>query len=410
MRYIFKKSAAAIAIAFPLLCSCGKDDPDTAPNVKVDTEPNVEAEAADTEENDIFNAFHLNNSKKFYLNDYEIIALGKERVKLDGNVTVDQFYTIVPLYAYETEGSNYTGDFYLVDATISIASDAMYKGLNEVTIKRSKNQTAVYKYSGFYLTGYGFDAEIVTDDYVKFNEFPLPKTTENAITYTSGTTVNLDATLSGTEETGGITIGSGVKMSKSKTRSVNDIGIVNNTSYDGGKVSYKISVNNLPKKSENPKTPPTVARTTFDLHYSWIWQIPGVPERDKRTFKMKTKISDLSYVCMLQDHSLITQHDFVNSFETSFDLPAPCRKPVGSITIGNSEEGKLMRGFELTDSRTREVFKDESGSVYSAGQEYKIYVPEGDYRIRFILGDRTVSGSGLKVSRGKDLYRSAGSF
>ncbi len=410
MRYIFKKFAAATAIAFPLLCSCEKESPETAPDVKADTEkPYVEAEASDTEENDIFNAFHLNNSKKFYMEDYEIITLGKEHIKLDGNVTVDQFYTIVPLYAYETEGSNYTGDFYLVDATISIASDAMYKGVNEVVIKQSRNKKAVYKYSGFYLTGYGFDAEIVTDDYVKFNEFPLPKTTENATTYTSGTTINLDATLSGTSEAGGITIGSGVNRSKSKTRSVNDIGIVNNTSYDGGKVSYKINVNNLPKKSQNPKAPPTVARTTFDLHYSWIWQIPSVPEGDKRTFKMKVKISDLSYVCMLQDHSLITQHDFVKSFETTFDLPAPCRKPVGSITIGNSED-ELMRGFELTNTRTREVFKDESGSVYAKGQEYKIHVPEGDYRISFKLGDRTVSGSGLKVSRGKDLYRSSGSF
>ena len=45
----------------------------------------------------------------------------------DGNIKVyrmcirDRYYSVIPLYAFKTSKSNYIGDFYIVDATFSVA-------------------------------------------------------------------------------------------------------------------------------------------------------------------------------------------------------------------------------------------------------------------------------------------------
>ncbi len=72
--------------------------------------------ATDTSGEDLLQATHISSVYDFSLKNETIFEDKKGKLQLSGEGRFEQYYSIIPLYAFTSDKSNYVGDFYLVDA------------------------------------------------------------------------------------------------------------------------------------------------------------------------------------------------------------------------------------------------------------------------------------------------------
>ena len=357
--------------------------------------------SANTSGEDLLQAFHLYSSFAYNF-DKTLDSNKKGTLKLTGNGTFDQYYSIIPLYAFRSEKSTYIGDFYLVDATFSVSSKDMYSGVNE-DFKWGKNASALV---GFFLTGYKVEISLERGNGTavtsRFNQAPSPSTTINSTTYTSGMSWSFDTGLSGGPLGAGLSLSTGCSYSSTKTRVVRDLSIIDNSDANGN-VSYKLEIKNLPQ--DKVTAPPAISRSTFDFHCGWAWSVQNTTESDTTTrYRMKVTLSEMKYRDLVGGSNgkgkVVVQDWPIDKQVFYIDLPVPNRIPYGKVKFVNSEKGKFVTEIVFTDVKnSAKVYRDRSGSVYSYQQCYEASLPEGTYNVRYKLGGVTYTGNNIVINR-----------
>ncbi len=393
MKYIHTLSAFALAA---LLASCGEK----SLNVGI---PEYESEKRD----ELLQSAHSSESFQVKLDNVAIYTNNKDKkFKKSGSATFDALFTITPLYAFKSEKSNYVGDFYVIDATFSVASDKMYFGKEEV-YEYTYWGIDYFDIKGFFLKSYQIETSIVdrsgNEITPVFQKAPSPSTTIGTTTYTSGVTWKFDAALSGGIKDRNLTSGAGFTYDSSRSRTVKDISITN-LSTSSGKVGYKLTVNNLPKDAYRGYVP-EVAINTFDFHCGWVWQIDNTPENDAdKEFIMQVCIKELTYGT--------TESDFVKpDYVLKVALPIPNRVASGTVVLTNTVKDKYMTDVRFTDAKGK-VFADNSGSVYGKEKYYTASLPEGNYTLSFKLDGKEYSSGAaeIAVKRAEELPLASGYY
>ncbi len=342
-----------------------------------------------------------------------IIYHNKKRdYKESGTASFDSFFTITPLYAFKSDNSNYVGDFYIIDATLALASDKMNFG---TTTAEYYGYYGVEKFDikGFYLKSYQVDISLQDQNgnavTPVFQKAPSPSTTVEATTYTSGVTWNFNAALSGGLKECNLTSSAGFSYDSSRSRTVKDVSITN-LSTSSGTVSYKLTINNLPNKKSS--SIPEIAQNTFDFHCGWIWQIDNTPENDTdRKFTMLVKIKDLTYGAY-GNYSEYYDTFAIPDKSYHISLPVPNRVASGKVVLTNTVNDTYMTDVTFTDANGK-VFADNSGSVYGKDKFYTASLPEGTYTLSFKLdGRQYASGDSnpVKVKRAEELPITSGYY
>lgn len=373
-----------------------------------------DANSANTAGEDLLQSIHLYSSHDYKIDKALIYKYKKNELRLTGNGRFEQYYSIIPLYAFRSTKSNYIGDFYIVDATFSVASDGMYLGMFRKTIPPDWTGD----FMGFFLTGYRVEISLVDDKGnsvpVRFNQVPSPSTTINSQTYTSGVTWSFDAGLSGGAAGAGLSLSSGCNFSSSRTREIRDLSIIDN-SKDGG-INYKLEIKNLPELINTQ--PPAISRSTFDFHCGWVWSVENTAESDAATrYRMKVTLSDMKYKSIFSDvpGKLPGVKDWsIKSEEFFIGLPVPNRVPCGNVKFVNSEKGKFMTDIVFIDSKSlsdpKSYHFDPSGSAYSYQECYETTLPEGTYVVQYKLGGTSYTGKNITVKRGETLELQSGYY
>ncbi len=383
--------------AAALLSSCGKQE--------LDTET---PEYISGNRDELLQSAHVSDSFQYKLDKVTIYKNNKDKqFKKSGSATFDGLFTITPLYAFKSENSNYAGDFYVIDATFSVASENMYFGKEEV-YEYTQYGIDYFDVKGFFLKGYQIETSLTdlsgNEIAPVFQKAPSPSTTIGATTYTSGVTWKFDAALSGGLKDRNLTSSAGFSYDSSRSRTVKDVSITN-LSSSSGTVSYKLTVNNLPKDAYHGSVP-EIAINTFDFHCGWIWQIDNTAENDTdKGFIMQVKIKDLTYGT--------TKSDFTSPVHVlNVPLPIPNRVASGKVVLTNTVKDTYMTDVTFTDADGK-VFADNSGSVYGKDKFYTVSLPEGNYKLSFKLDGRQYASddsSPVRVKRAEELPITSGYY
>ncbi len=396
----------ALCASVALLPSCGEKaelTPDPGPDI-IDN----------TGGEDLLQSIHLTRIYNYKLDNVLIHNVGYEH-RLSGKGSFEQYYSVIPLYAFRSDRSNYVGDFYIIDATFSVASSEMYAGLFRDREDSPSGPGAPFV--GFFLTGYSIDISLVDDKGdavpVRFNQMPSPSTTINSTTYTSGVNWSFEAGLSGGAVGSELSFNYGCSFSSSKTREVRDLSI-KDTSSDGS-VHYSFEIKNLPAYFTPP---PAISRATFDLHTGWVWSVDNTAESDTTTYyRMKVKMSQMNYRAIHRrsvSSKEYTQNWPIDSKEFYFNLPIPNRVPCGNVKFVNSEKETYMTGIVFTEADAGEgdkkTYADLSGSVYYYQEYYEAGLPEGTYKVSYKLGGTDYSGENIVITRGETLEIQSGYY
>ena len=374
----------------------------------------LDAHSANTSGDDLLQSIHLFSSHDYKIDKGLIFKDGKKEFRVTGEGRFEQYYSVIPLYAFKTSKSNYIGDFYIVDATFSVASSGMYAGKFNKVLPNGWTGD----FMGYFLTGYNVDISLVDDKGnqvpVRFNQVPSPSTTINSQTYTSGVTWSFEAGLSGGAAGAGLSLSSGCNFSSSRTREIRDLSIIDNSS--DGSIHYKLEVKNLPELVNTQ--PPAISRATFDFHSGWVWSVENTVESDAATrYRMKVTLSDMNYrdLCSSAPGGPYgIQNRPIEKKEFFIDLPVPNRIPCGNVKFVNSEKGKYMTDIVFIDSKSisdpKSYHFDPSGSVYSYQECYETSLPEGTYIVQYKLGGTSCTGKNIAVKRGETLEIQSGYY
>lgn len=371
--------------------------------------------SANTSGDDLLQSIHLFSSQDIKIDKGLIFKDGKNEFRVTGQGQFEQYYSVIPLYAFKSSKSNYVGDFYIIDATFSVASAGMYAG----KFKDTQLNGLQGSFMGYFLTGYRVDVSLVDDKGnsvpVRFNQVPSPSTTINSQTYTSGVSWSFEAGLSGGAAGAGLSLSSGCNFSSSKTREVRDLAIIDNSS-DGG-VHYTLEVKNLPTYLT---LPPAISRSTFDFHSGWVWGVENTKESDVTTrYRMKVTLSELNYrdlYCKGGGNKKPSAQNWpvIANKEFFIDLPVPNRIPCGNVKFVNSEKGKFMTDIVFIDTQNikdpKSYHFDSSGSVYSYQECYETSLPEGTYIVQYKLGGSSCTGNNIVIKRGETLELQSGYY
>lgn len=384
-----------------VFCSCDSDDAEEYSSSE-DIAANIVAE-------DLLEKTVRTSSDVVNFKNIELFKKGKEKCRMSGKATVNMTYSITPLYLHHSWENPLDGDYYIVEGTISIISDEMYKGYQ--TLKWGNGNRHTTRVRGFFLNNLDFDVSVnAVDDMsrnVEFSEIPYPMTTINSKTYTSGISWNLNGCVSGGKSGIGGTVETGVNFKKSESYSLSDVSIRNCCDTQKGIVNYNIAINNLPDSYD--KEPPLVSRNTLDFHFAWVWRIPHTKVNDTSTrYKMTVKINNLTYQCNNGDNfdNTIVSKTLAKEFE----LPLPNRVPTGSVELNNDQDMNLD-DIVYTNIDTRKEYCDTTFSAYGVSETYKRYLPVGKYNLRFKLdGTECKSNEVIEVERGKALNLKTGFY
>lgn len=401
MKELIRYISVLMALSCGVFCSCDNDD----------VEENFSSEniVANLEADELLEKTVKTSSDVVDFRNVELFKKGKEMCRMSGKATVNMTYSITPLYLHHSLENPLDGDYYIIEGTISIVSDEMYKG--HQTLKWGNGNRHITSVRGFFLNNFDFEVSVNAVDEmsrkVEFSEIPTPMTTINSKTYTSGMSWSLNGCVSGGKSGIGGTVDTGVNYKKTESYSLSDVSIRNCCNMQEGIVNYNVKVNNLP--SSYDKEPPLVSRNTLDFHFMWVWRVPHTKVNDTSTrYKMTVKLNNLTYQCNNGgnfDNTIVSK-----TLAKEFELPLPNRVPTGSVELNNDQDMNLD-DIVYTNINTRKEYRDTTFSAYGVSETYKRYLPVGKYNLRFKLdGTECKSTEPVEVERGKVLGLKTGFF
>lgn len=343
---------------------------------------------------------------------------------LDGNGNVSATYTVTPVHAFDDQAGH--GDYYLVNATYTIANANMYHPNH-----KNWHGGVQVRIGGFCLSQCDIETSIYSgdtkiDEVKLFSSSPKPETTIDTHTYTVSDSWNIGGSVTGgvkgsasekgatIEGNGSVTFNWGVAHTKSDSYTVSDLNVRNNS--DGNTVRFSLGNRNVVDYDWNCenglKDCAEFAKSSLIFHSSWIWYIPKAVDADGTTqFNIKTTIKPTYKSCRFYS----TKADYDEWFDTLDNtgvckLELPNRQPSGYVEIKNDTD-ETITNVTLYENGIYGKPVYSSQSSFASGSTAKFCMPTGNFFIEFERGKtasekkayRYKNGDHFELTRGNTL-------
>lgn len=336
---------------------------------------------------------------------------------LDGTGNASATYTITPLHAFNDQAGH--GDYYLVNATYTIANANMYHPNH-----KNWHGGVQVRIGGFCLCHCDIESSIYCGDSKidavrLFASSPKPETTINTHTYTVADSWNIGGGITGgikggtskIEGNGSLTFNWGVAHSKSDTYTVCDLNVKNNS--DANTVRFALDNRNVVDfdwgSEFGLKDCADFAKSSLIFHATWIWYIPNVVDVDENTkFSVKTRIFPQYKSCRFYS----TQADYNEWYDTltcegTCQLELPNRQASGYLEITNDSDETITNVTLYENSKAGKVVYN-SHSSFAKGSIAKFCMPVGKFFITFEKGKSALekkqyeykNGDSFELTRG----------
>lgn len=331
---------------------------------------------------------------------------------LEGKGNSAATYVITPIHAFDDQAGH--GDYYLVNATYTIANANMYQPNH-----KNWHGGVQVRIGGFCLSQCDIESSIYCGDKkidaIKlFSSSPKPETTIDTHTYNVTDSWNIGGSVTGgikggvsekgasIEGNGAVTFNWGVAHSKSDSYSVSDLNVRNNSDSNTARFSLvNRNVVDFDWGCEyGLKDCAEFAKSSLIFHATWIWYIPAVTDEDENTqFSIKTVIKPTYKSCRFYS----TYSDYNEWFDTLnnegiCELSIPNRQPSGYVEIKNDTDETIT---DVTLHDIMGVPTYVSKSSFEKGSTAKFCTPTGKIFITLKRG-KTASEKKTYVYNSKD--------
>lgn len=373
--------------------AASSDDNGTEANRKMDL-----SSFANQEEYQVFHSFSVNKDLGNILlssNDY-----------MTGSGSVGITFKVTKLHAYE--GSENSGDYYMVHAETSVSNENMYRG------KGWWVHGAVHRrYCGFICDEFQYRMKPMLDGKVDgtvtfpYGGAPMPQTTINKTTYHNAQTFSLNASGSVSQSEGAeggnpkcvtegkVEVATGFTWQTSEECELSDVNILNTSSQNI--VGHKVEFKNLPHfrwacDFGFDEGNSAAFRSTQVINSSWVWFKKGVSDdsTDKAlTFRFETagKYHALLFWGTEFDLSKIECNDFLN-YTHDFQIKDFNRSKAFRLAINNDTDEFISHIQVIDDGGNVVVDKKNS---YRAGKELYLgsFPLKKKYTVTYVKGGKT---------------------
>ncbi len=317
-----------------------------------------------------------------------------DRLDYDTNITYNAQIYPVYLHSLETENSA-AGDYYIVEGTITAHNGDIWHP------KQCSHGGTNNRVVGYFMKDLRYKVELVGDDgkplgKLNFYRDPIPTTTVQSTSYSSGFSADFNMALSGKAAKGsspeiGLDAGFNLSWSSSVEQTLDDVLTQRFTDMNKG-VEYLYTVCNINSDRNwgdwNRKYP-LLSRSDFSAPSAWIWKVPnntnGVGENSTKSFSLKLTISATygSYNWWRGASWDSTKEFSVGPETKTIPIAAPSRESFGVIALQNA--GTLTVGNMVVYNMDNQQVNIQ-GSI-NKSQTAKKKLKAGTYYIEYDLID-----------------------
>lgn len=314
--------------------------------------------------------------------------------------TIDLDIYVTPLYSYECNASDKSGDYYFINMTLLCRNGEM------CGFYRKWHGAVVTHGYAFYSKSIEWGASLVDKDgkelttRMNFFKTPQPTSTLNSSTYTTGfsATLNASAMLGFANEkpTGSITVGGSWTWSHSNTRTVADQSIEQGTASVTKGVYYKYKCNNQRTENEMEDAIPAIGRTDQLCEAGWCWRVYGTKDDDaNEAFGLKFNLDPL-YGYMYRHATWGTEGNVetlrITPIDNSivFPIVPPDRTRHGVLEFKNVTSD-YINAVKVYDASGKVVAK--SDSAYGNDHIFRYQLPIGTYSVEYEISNGDTQGT-----------------
>jgi len=339
-------------------------------------------------------SMRVTHSYNIEYKDYKICSTFGSDDKVTRHSTVEYAITIVPLYAFqETSAAGVGGDYYIVKA--------QFVGHNGEMCQLYRRWTFVAVAHAFPFYMKDMHAELtlldnagneISGSNIVFWQEPVPQSTQNSTSYTSGFSgqfnFNVQGGVSGGKPGASITVGAALTWSNSHTTAMSDLGIVLNTDPNSRKVTYDFNLNNVKYDDELEKAIPAAGRSDRYDNASWCWHVKNTTDDSTTPLKLRVNIKPIygyiyRHATWSCEGNTKTVNDQTVRCET-YTLKAPDRRRTGIISL-KSTNSNYLTNVKVIDAKDNVVATYTS--AYEKNCQIMRQVPIGTYTLTYEVRD-----------------------
>lgn len=315
-----------------------------------------------------------------------------DRLDYDTNITYNAQIYPVYLHSVETQNSA-SGDYYIVEGTITAHNGDVWHP------KQCQHGGTNNRVIGYFMKDLQYKVELVDSKGnplkgINFYKEPIPTTTVQSTSYSSGFTADFNMALSTKFQKGGspeIGLDAGFNLSWSTTVSQTLDDVLTQRYTDSNKgVKYLYTVCNINSDrnwGDWNKKYPLLSRSDFSAPAAWIWKVPngtnGIKENSNTSFSLKLTIAaTYGTYNWWRGASWDSKKSFtVDNKGQVFPIAAPSRESFGVVALQNA--GSLTVGnMVVYNSKKEEV--SIQGSI-NKSQVAKKKLKAGKYTLEYDL-------------------------
>jgi PKD repeat protein len=311
--------------------------------------------------------------------------------------------TAYPIHAFDDQAS--PGDYYLMHQEITVPNGSWYKG------KWTNTHGGVHvRLCAFFMQNFRISNTLSSPPAGTVALKTSPTTTIGSTSYTSGVSWHLDASVTGGTsndhplETA--TVGGGVTVSNSETRTISDMDVRNLGS--GVTTAWGLDFNNLASYNANISInePAVASRSTQVLLTDWIWYFPAMKDASTTSacnFTISVDGSKWGGSHFYSTGADFSTKDFTPWLKPAFGIifsefaystisqtvafAAPNRTATGQLKLKNNDnsgylsEIKIWKSTEVKTATPTTI----AGSI-ARGEDAQIWLPVGTYKMELKIG------------------------
>lgn len=374
---------------------CGR----SSSTINVASESAITDKEEQQEATNVFNSQTTGFNKSYSVHRVVGQVLWSNEDTLDGNGNVSSTYTVTPLHAFDDQAGH--GDYYLVNATYTIANANMYHPNH-----KNWHGGVQVRIGGFCLSQCEIESSIYCGDskidgMKLFSSSPKPETVIDTHTYTVSDSWNIGGSITGgvkggvsekgksIEGNGSLTFNWGIGHSKTDTYSVSDLNVKNNSDWNTAKFTLENrNVVDFDWGCDNGlKDCAEFAKSSLIFHATWIWYLPNVVDVDNSTqFTIKTIIKPTYKSCRFYS----TKADYDEWFDSivcdgESKLELPNRQASGYVELKNDTNETITNVTFYNKDKDGDIAY-RSQSSFEKNTVAKFCLPVGTFFVTFEKG------------------------
>jgi hypothetical protein len=329
------------------------------------------------------------------------VALSKaDTLSKSGSITVyTQYY---PLHSFDNQAS--PGDYYCFQQQVTIPNGSWYNGKwtnkhGGVSVRLCAFFMEKFNIQNTFTKLQGANSDLLNQ---------LPATTVSQVNYTSGSSYGFTGSFTGGTQGGkplaSATVGTSMTWSNSKSWSVSDIDI-QNQSNGTDTAAWDVKFNNLTSYNSNISInePSLPSRSTQLLYTSWIVRVEGVSDAATGpSLSMATSLQGTTWggTHLYSSKADFKTYDFTPGISgQSVQIAAPNRVPTGKLTLTNNDPSLYVRQIDIFKANTPTSGTPDytdTDTIPPNGGTLDIWLPttETNYKFRITLGTKTMHSTG----------------